>query len=81
MNRNEALEAMNEGKKVTHTYFSSEEYLHLVNKRITTEDGHHFKEQFYSQDMFKDGWSIYTTEDNPAKLFNYLVGSVLGLND
>lgn len=59
MTRQQALDIMLQGKKVTHTYFVDNEYLHLVNGTITTEDGYNYTSKFYEHDYFKDGWSIY----------------------
>ncbi|QNR52340.1 hypothetical protein Ace_0016 [Escherichia coli phage vB_EcoS_Ace] len=56
MTRNEAVKAMLEGKKVTHRYFSMHEYLFMKYEVITTEDGYKFNHEFYSREMFNDGW-------------------------
>ncbi|EJO9576466.1 hypothetical protein NU597_004405 [Salmonella enterica] len=59
MTRNEAVKAMLEGKKVTHRYFSMHEYLFMKYEVITTEDGYKFNHEFYSREMFNDGWRLY----------------------
>jgi len=60
MGREEALKLLHEGKKVTHTYFMSNEYVFIEkNGIITTDDGFDFTEQWWKYDKFKDGWMEY----------------------
>ena len=63
-----ALNQLHNGKKITHTSFTSEEYLKAGSIRdIEFEDGCQcsFDEFWYyrKQDVWQDGWSIYN-EDN-----------------
>lgn len=67
MNRQEAFQMMVEGCKVKHQYFTSDEYLHMVDGQVYTEDGYYFEDRFYAEDFFEDGWSL-VTEDNKKKL-------------
>ena len=46
MTKEQALQAMKEGKKVAHSNFTPEEYLHMVNGVITSEDGYNFERWF-----------------------------------
>ncbi len=39
MTKQEAIKAMSEGKKVTHRYFTSDEYMSMCNDMILLEDG------------------------------------------
>jgi len=39
MNKIEAIQAMEQGKKVTHRYFSPDEWMTIENGMIVTEDG------------------------------------------
>jgi len=39
MTRDEALQVMIDGEKVTHRFFSSDEYIYMVAQNIFTEDG------------------------------------------
>lgn len=63
MTRPEAIKAMREGKKVTHKYFSPEEWATLDNGEILLEDGVRCSpSEFwkYRRDpMFDDGWSLF----------------------
>lgn len=46
MTIDQALEAMKAGHKVANSYFTANEYLHLVNGVITSEDGYNFNAWF-----------------------------------
>lgn len=59
MTREEAIAAMYDGHKVTHKYFTSEEYLHVQGSRIYAEDGVYFGDVIYQNDFMIDGWRIY----------------------
>lgn len=59
MNRKQAYDAMLSGKKVRHFNFSGEEYLHMVDQTIMTEDGYRFGDIFCNTDWMEDGWSIF----------------------
>lgn len=39
MTKQDAIQAMREGKKVTHEHFSSNEWMMMVDDRILLEDG------------------------------------------
>ncbi len=57
----EAKEQARKGIKVTHRYFSDEEYMTMRGNMIVFEDGVSiFADEFLrGKDYLKDGWSIY----------------------
>lgn len=63
MTRADAIKAMREGKKVTHKYFSPEEWATLDNDKILLEDGVRCEfDEFWRyriSKIFDDGWEIY----------------------
>lgn len=42
MTREEALQAMINGEKVTHRYFTSDEYIYMKGGNIFSEEGYNF---------------------------------------
>lgn len=59
MTREEALEMMKSGHKITHEYFTPSEYFCMKFKSIIAEDGVDFSDLFFTRDMYADGWSIF----------------------
>ena len=63
MTRKEAIRAMLEGKKVTHTYFTSDEWATQENGLIVLEDGVKCQPFEFWRDrtspIFNDGWLIF----------------------
>lgn len=69
MTRDEALQAMIDGEKVTHRFFSSDEYIYMKAQNIFTEDGYDcgtVNQSFWisrgsrsGDDMWLEDWSIY----------------------
>lgn len=62
MDRQEAIIAMREGKKVTHDRFTSTEWMTMEGRLFLTEDGYyHEPSEFwiYRPDGFEDGWSLF----------------------
>lgn len=63
MTREEAIEQMKQGKKVTHRYFSNDEWMTIENGKFLLEDGVRISfEEFWLyryQDSWKDGYEIY----------------------
>lgn len=63
MTKTEALEAMKMGKKVTHRYFSADEWMTIENGLILLEDGvkcsitEFFK--WRTDASWNDGYSLY----------------------
>lgn len=60
MTKDEALAAMQAGKKITHTYFTRSEFLHIVDGRMISEDGVPFDEEWLYRDrdpVWSNGWS------------------------
>lgn len=63
MNKQEAIQAMLEGKKVTHLYFSNDEWVTMENGQILLEDGVRCSpNEFWrwrTDAMWETDWSIY----------------------
>jgi len=66
MTRAEALQAMIDGHKVTHEYFTDDEFIYMKGQNIWSEDGYNFGTvyaEFWQtksdNPCFGDGWSIY----------------------
>jgi hypothetical protein len=62
MSREEAYEMMEAGHKITHQYFSRNEYYMLNGRRVRAEDGVDHTRIFWSEDQNNwraDGWEIY----------------------
>jgi hypothetical protein len=65
MTREEALQAMIGGEKVTHQYFSDDEFIYMKGNNIYDENDFNMKtvnDEFWiirKTEMFDDGWSIY----------------------
>lgn len=69
LTKEEAYKEMMNGKKITHTYFSNEEYIHMPYPRdITSEEGYDFNEWWtidadwganYISKSFERPWRIY----------------------
>jgi hypothetical protein len=69
LTRAEAIQALREGKKVTHRFFSYNEWMKLVTgDLIRFEDGVHMTlGEFFSnrnEQEWNDGYSIYGTQNN-----------------
>lgn len=65
MIRQEAYAAMKDGSKITHQYFSSNEYYEYKNNSIIAEDGVDHTRVFWSKeqnDWRETGWEIYTNQ-------------------
>lgn len=60
MTRAQAYQAMQEGLKITHRYFTADEYYYLYNDKIIAEDGVNHTSVFWEQDFKKDGWRLYS---------------------
>ena len=59
MTREEARQAMIDGKKVNHRNFTRDEYLYMDASKIMTEDGFFYGDLFELHDWMSDGWSVY----------------------
>jgi len=61
MTLEEAKEQAQKGIKVTHTYFTGDEYMIMRGNMIVFEDGVKifFNEWTEGKDYLNDGWSIY----------------------
>lgn len=59
MNKIEAYQAMDNGHKIRHIHFSDDEFLHMVNGVIRSEEGYNFEIWWDGNEPWKeDGWSI-----------------------
>jgi len=62
MTRNEAREALVQGKTVRHEYYTDGEWLKFNGITLFTEDGYHkgdFTGEFWTKyQVWNDGWSI-----------------------
>lgn len=61
MTKDEAIIAMKSGQKVTHEYFSSNEYLYIEYDIIRTEEGYDFDHEWDRRKgpEWQRGWRIY----------------------
>ena len=67
MNREQAKAKMKEGEKLTHYYFSPEEWVSYKDGKVLTEEDYlHDWDEFWSHredEYFDDNWSLYGEED------------------
>ena len=63
MSKEEAIQAMKEGKKVTHRFFSSDEWMTIENGFLLLEDGVRISvEEFFdlrSDSRWGNGYELY----------------------
>ena len=62
MNKQQALQCMKKGYKVTHRFFSLQEYIFIDKDRIMkTEEGYDFRAGFENRNnvFWQTDWSIY----------------------
>ena len=69
MTREEALQAMIDGEKVTHRFFTSDEYIYMKAQDIFTEEGYNMgtvHDEFWwirgdrpGSEMWLDDWEIF----------------------
>lgn len=63
MSKEEAIQAMQEGKKVKHSYFSKDEWMTMQGNRIILEDGCScWAHEFWADRKgfgWSDGYSLY----------------------
>lgn len=62
MTMSQAVEAMKQGKKVTHRCFMDEEHMYMKNGEIYSEDGVCHGELFFklrTAEHWQSGWSIF----------------------
>lgn len=58
MNREQAAEKLQQGFKLKHKYFTDDEYIHIIQGELKTEDGYNFHEEFWKNNIFIDGWEV-----------------------
>ena len=61
MTKEEAYIAMKAGNKITHMYFSPDEYLYIKHGVMYSEEGYNFEKGWKdrSEECFKNDWRIY----------------------
>lgn len=59
MTKQEAKQKLQEGHKITHTYFTNEEYIHLINGTEYFEDGVKVPNIWWNKNYLLDGWRIF----------------------
>lgn len=70
MNKYEAINAMREGKKVTHRFFVDGEYITMDGNFIVDEAGNKFSQLDFWKDRIQEAWENdweIVQEKNPAK--------------
>ncbi len=67
MTKQEAIEAMMAGQKVTHRHFTSDEFITMKLGRIVDENGYSFNaNQFWSfrtSESFNSDWKIFESKE------------------
>lgn len=58
MSWEEALELMRSGKRVTHKYFTSDEYFEMQFGTVICEQGYNMTDWFKNEEWQLSGWSI-----------------------
>ncbi len=63
MNKEEAYNAMLEGHKVAHEYYTDDEFIYMIGASIYDEEGYymgHYCDEFWSiYQKWPTGWRIY----------------------
>lgn len=63
MTKDEAIAAMRKGKKVTHKYFSRDEWVSMDGSEIVTEEGYHVTMELFwdcrNQPYWNTGWKLW----------------------
>lgn len=74
MTKQEAIEAMRQRKKVTHSYFTDDEFIKMEKGKIVTEEGYSAPpEEFwkYRQSVWwNEGWELFEEKDTTKHLCN-----------
>jgi hypothetical protein len=67
MTKAEAMAAMREGKKVTHRWFSDNEWMSMQDGKVLTEEGYkHDQREFWryrTDESWNDGYSLWEGSD------------------
>lgn len=63
LSKSEAIKALAEGKKVTHRYFTDDEFIYQEGDYYVDENGYRFKPELFwwdrKSEIFEIGWSLY----------------------
>lgn len=74
MTKSEAIAAMAAGKKVTHHYFSSDEWVTIENGKILLEDGVRCSPMEFwrwrMNESWNEGWELFEPIDTTKHLCN-----------
>lgn len=64
MTKKEAVQALYDGKALTHTRFSPGEYIHMWNGKLKDEDGYilHGFWTIRTGRIWENGWSIFNKQ-------------------
>lgn len=74
----EAKDLAQQGIKVTHRYFTSEEYMIMKGNRIVFEDGNEimFNDWVEGKDYLNEGWSLFEAKNNMSNLKNLTIEDI-----
>lgn len=64
MTKQEAIEAIRNGHKVAHTYFTPDEYIYLKNSEMYFEGNVLIPTDWWDKDYLQDGWNLHHSETN-----------------
>jgi protein involved in sex pheromone biosynthesis len=63
LTKSEAIEALSQGKKVTHRYFTPDEFIYEEGNYYVDENGYRVKPELFwfdrRSEAFETGWSLY----------------------
>ena len=74
MTKQEAIDALKKGEKLSHRYFGDDEYVVMINGRIHDEDGHDIHSEFWqhrSKPEYETDWNIFPRLDIGIAADNY----------
>lgn len=75
MTKQEAIWAMEEGKRVRHRYFSLDEWISLVDRRIISEDGvrHDSFWELHADAAYETDWEIFSVPHIEVKILSWKI--------
>ncbi len=74
MTKELAIEQLNAGRKLTHRYFFSEEFVYMVDGKTFDENDRELPDFWVvreGMDIFDDGWDIYDSLSNDPFILNF----------
>lgn len=65
MTKAEAIEALEQGKKVKHTYFTADEFIYMKDRILRDEKNYRLRHfwRYRTEKIFDTGWSIFQVEE------------------